>query len=86
MTVKKKKAVKRKPRRSGCSCLVSIQKSIKEQGYQVAQELIMNFDTGKASMSQPSIRLEKTSGNKSRKPIPTFFCVYCPFCGKRYPE
>jgi hypothetical protein len=45
----------------------------------------IDFDTRKASLSPPQIMVHKIE-SKVKKPAPALYAVYCPFCGKKYPE
>lgn len=73
---------KKKASKSGCKCLDMVKSDLDDMGVAVKRHVQMNFKTGKATMSPPSIVLEKTGSKRGK--MPTIFCSYCPFCGIKY--
>jgi hypothetical protein len=68
-----------------CGCMAEIDKQLVAHNAHIDRRLMMNFKTGKASMSPPVIQLSKLVTAK-KKSLPTLFAAYCPFCGKQYKE
>lgn len=66
-----------------CKCLSKVQEQLVERNAAVTVETLINFKTGKMRPSNPSVRLHKLD-NRKRSRLPTMFCSYCPFCGKKY--
>ncbi len=74
---------KKKPA-AGCKCADAVDKRLESMGGALTRNLQINFDTGKSGLSPPILVVERV-GN-GRKPLPTVYCTYCPFCGVKYPE
>lgn len=68
-----------------CNCLEQVQEQLKEHNTTIVQSLQINFKTGKGSLSNPRIAVQKIN-SKSKKPAIPILCAHCPFCGKKYPE
>lgn len=78
MTVKK--IVKK-----GCDCLKQVQEELKPHNARVVRSMQVNLSNNTCGMSPPKLVLEKLD-SKNRGKLLSVFCVYCPFCGKKYPD
>ena len=79
-----KKRAAKKATTKECECIKQVDEQLKPHGIKVKRHMTMNFKTGEASMSQPSIEVEKT--NRKRGKTPPVFVSYCPFCGVKVPS
>lgn len=79
--------MKKKPKKyeAPCECVVKVNKQLVERNAVLVIKSIVNMDTGDIRPSSPVIAVEKYDP-KGRKPLPTIFCRYCPFCGKDQKE
>jgi len=68
----------------GCECIKQVDEQLKQHGIKVKRHLQMNFKSGDASMSPPSIEVEKLNGKRGK--TPPVFVSYCPFCGVKVPS
>jgi len=66
----------------GCDCLEQVKALLSKENLAIKRHLQINFETGKGSLSPPSIVVEKIDGKKGK--LRTVFCSHCPFCGKKY--
>jgi len=81
MAAKKKAATKAKP----CKCVEQVNKQLAPLNAKVTQSLLLNLAAKRGEMSAPLIELHKID-SLQRKPLPTLFAAYCPFCGKKIPD
>ena len=69
-----------------CKCREQVNKQLSEKfGAGLTCKTVVNFKTGKMRPSPPLLMVDNDDP-KSRKPLPTIMCAYCPFCGKKYPK
>ena len=73
-------AKKKAKKKTGCNCIKQLNKELEKKNAYLRRELLVNFKTGKGTMSSVVIETCKDD-TKKRKPKPTVFAVYCPFCG-----
>lgn len=66
-----------------CNCLKKVDEALKDRNAALERHPMMNFSTSKMTMSPPSVKLRKLD-SKKRESLPSLFCTYCPFCGKKY--
>src|SRR4051812_11462747 len=69
----------------GCKCASKADKALASSNARLAREFLITFGNAKITLSQPSLRLMKLD-TKKRAALPTLFCTYCPFCGKKYAD
>jgi hypothetical protein len=72
---------KKKPK-PDCGCLEKANEAVKEKGYAFQTRVMFHRDSSTLRVAGPLLLLEKLD-SKSRKPLPSAFCAYCPFCGKK---
>jgi hypothetical protein len=69
-------------KRESCQCAENVNKQLEPRGLHLKRRIQFNFETKKASMSPPSIEVERC-GDGKRVPT-TLLCSYCPFCGRKF--
>lgn len=70
-----------------CNCIESVNEQLDQlRGAVVHRELLMNFKTGKSRMSPPLLVVRKSDSKNKSKRLPTVFCTFCPFCGRKYKD
>lgn len=64
----------------GCKCIPAVNKTLAKSNARLKTSFRINFSTGKSSeiLVLPLEKIEK-----SRKPLPSLVCTFCPFCGKK---
>jgi hypothetical protein len=67
-----------------CGCIDKLNAALKERNAKVVCMTLFDFSANTISTSGASIQLEKLDAKKRSK-LPTFFCRYCPVCGKKCP-
>jgi hypothetical protein len=78
----KKKGVEVK----GCNCVEQVNAQLKERNVALTTSILMDFGKGKASVSPPQLMAHKIDSDKKKTKVPVIFAMFCPFCGKKYPE
>lgn len=73
----------KKPISKNCDCFEQLQKDLNEKGLEFHRDMYIDFGAGKARMSRPLIRVNKTV-SRSRVRVPSIECEHCPFCGEKY--
>jgi chromosome segregation ATPase len=84
--VKKRKATKKAPKKAtakkqNCKCADLAKEPLAEKGMELVRHLMGNAILGNFRLSPPTIAVTKVDGWKGK--IPTLYCTYCPFCGKK---
>lgn len=79
-TQPRKKNVKKRPKK-GCGCLKKAQKELAKKNLSLVTGFGIDHEQRRTFTTGPFLAVEKIE--KSRDPLPTMFCTYCPFCGKK---
>ena len=81
-TPPRKKAEKESKR---CDCVSQLNKQLEPQGLELDDRLLMSFgkDSADGKLESPLIMLRWIGKKPRGKSLPTMFCAYCPFCGKK---
>ena len=67
-----------------CNCVKQVNDQLQNYNTMLDLRLSVDFSTGKMYDTPPIVATVKIDTKKRGQPA-TIICVYCPFCGKRYP-
>lgn len=74
---------KTKRRATPCKCAEQINEKLKPRGVRLSSEFSINFNTGKATVIHPLLKVEWLDKPKRGKRLPIVTGAYCPVCGKK---
>lgn len=72
-------------RAKACNCVLKVQQELNGHNAKLECGIHANFNSRTISFQMPILSTKKIDTKKRSKPV-TVYCVYCPFCGDKYPE
>lgn len=68
-----------------CKCVETVNKSLEKHNSRIAQGFQINFANPARSGTTPPLLMLHKIDDRKRTKMPSVICVYCPFCGEKYP-